>query len=234
MTAPTNTPPNDRDETPRPWWSRVGPFLASWLWRRWRSELTAPPEREEEAAASVDRGHEGETVDVSGVVVFGIGLLVLIGGTMLVLVGLLRWFRGEELPPPPPFARVEQVPPEPRLQPAPAVDLTQWQRRVTERLDSYGWIDRSQGIVHLPIDRAIALVAEEGLPHDTTNRVGALRRIISSSGFAWEPVGPPPPGPPPYLGTSPEPYVPDPDVLRALPAPDSVMLDRDVPGPEQP
>jgi hypothetical protein len=31
-------------------------------------------------------------------------------------------------------------------------------------LGSYGWIDRERGIVRLPIDRAIALLAEKGLP----------------------------------------------------------------------
>jgi hypothetical protein len=30
------------------------------------------------------------------------------------------------------------------------------------RLTSYGWIDRSQGVVHIPIARAMQLVAEEG------------------------------------------------------------------------
>ncbi len=29
------------------------------------------------------------------------------------------------------------------------------------RLTSYGWIDRSQGVVHIPIKRAMELIAEE-------------------------------------------------------------------------
>jgi hypothetical protein len=29
-----------------------------------------------------------------------------------------------------------------------------------ERLDSYGWVDRPAGIVHMPIDRAMGLVVE--------------------------------------------------------------------------
>jgi hypothetical protein len=33
------------------------------------------------------------------------------------------------------------------------------------RLDSYGWIDRQHGIVHIPIDRAIAIMAEKGMPY---------------------------------------------------------------------
>jgi hypothetical protein len=34
-----------------------------------------------------------------------------------------------------------------------------------KRLDSYGWIDREHGIVHIPIDRAIAIMAERGMPY---------------------------------------------------------------------
>jgi hypothetical protein len=33
-----------------------------------------------------------------------------------------------------------------------------------ERLGSYRWIDQQQGIVQLPIERAIDLLAEQGLP----------------------------------------------------------------------
>ena len=31
-------------------------------------------------------------------------------------------------------------------------------------LNSYGWVDRSKGIVRIPIDRAIDLLAKRGLP----------------------------------------------------------------------
>jgi hypothetical protein len=33
-----------------------------------------------------------------------------------------------------------------------------------EILGSYGWIDRERGIVRVPIDRAITLLAQKGLP----------------------------------------------------------------------
>ncbi|HVO69707.1 MAG TPA: hypothetical protein VMT24_06660 [Aggregatilineaceae bacterium] len=31
-------------------------------------------------------------------------------------------------------------------------------------LTTYGWVDRKNGIVHIPIDRAIDLLAQRGLP----------------------------------------------------------------------
>jgi hypothetical protein len=49
--------------------------------------------------------------------------------------------------------------------------LFDWSRRGSldraareERLRSYGWVDRRQGVVHLPIDRAMQLVAEGARP----------------------------------------------------------------------
>ena len=36
-------------------------------------------------------------------------------------------------------------------------------QRDRERLSSYGWVDRSRGVVHIPIERAMAMVAKEGL-----------------------------------------------------------------------
>jgi hypothetical protein len=37
-------------------------------------------------------------------------------------------------------------------------------REENARLHSYGWVDRSAGIGRIPIDRAMALVVEQGLP----------------------------------------------------------------------
>ena len=32
------------------------------------------------------------------------------------------------------------------------------------RLNSYGWIDEENGIVHIPIERAMDILAKQGLP----------------------------------------------------------------------
>jgi hypothetical protein len=44
------------------------------------------------------------------------------------------------------------------------------------RLDSYGWIDRERGIVHIPIDRAIAIMAEKGMPYRKNGASGPQAR----------------------------------------------------------
>jgi hypothetical protein len=58
----------------------------------------------------------------------------------------------------------ESLPPEPRLQVSPTDDWTKMFKREQAILNSYRWIDRSQRIVHIPIQRAMELLADRGLP----------------------------------------------------------------------
>ena len=57
-----------------------------------------------------------------------------------------------------------ELPPEPRLQEDPALDLAVFRKREEERLSTYGWIDRPNGVVRIPIERAMEIIAREGLP----------------------------------------------------------------------
>ena len=44
-------------------------------------------------------------------------------------------------------------------------DLGELQKRDALRLNSYGWVDKENGVVHIPIDRAMELmVSEAGTP----------------------------------------------------------------------
>jgi hypothetical protein len=52
--------------------------------------------------------------------------------------------------------------PYPREQPAPIEDLQALRARETGELNSYGWIDRTTGVVRIPIDRAIELLSQPG------------------------------------------------------------------------
>ena len=57
-----------------------------------------------------------------------------------------------------------ELPPAPRLQIAPSVDLAEYRQKESERLNSYGWVDRPAGKVHIPIEQAIDAVVRAGLP----------------------------------------------------------------------
>jgi len=55
----------------------------------------------------------------------------------------------------------------PRLQSQPAAELQQFRQAENQRFGSYRWIDREQGVLQIPIERAIELLAERGLPEPT-------------------------------------------------------------------
>jgi hypothetical protein len=57
-----------------------------------------------------------------------------------------------------------RLPPEPRLQTNPKQDLRDLRAAEAETLNGYHWVDRNAGIVRIPIDAAMKLTLERGLP----------------------------------------------------------------------
>jgi type VI protein secretion system component VasF len=51
------------------------------------------------------------------------------------------------------------------LQPNPQIDLQTYKRRMQQRLSSYAWINPDSAVIQIPIQRAMALVAQQGLPN---------------------------------------------------------------------
>jgi hypothetical protein len=49
-----------------------------------------------------------------------------------------------------------------------AVSYDQWKAEQQEQLNSYGWVDQANGIAHIPVETAMDLLAEQGLPTQTT------------------------------------------------------------------
>lgn len=56
------------------------------------------------------------------------------------------------------------APPEPPLEANPVADYQKFRAAEHERLSSYGWVDRQRGIVHIPVEQAMKMLAENGLP----------------------------------------------------------------------
>ena len=74
-----------------------------------------------------------------------------------------------------PIGAVRQLPPSPRLQADPKIDFDAYMASEQTRMNSYGWVDRKAGIVSMPIDRAVELVAERGIPVFTAPTAGATK-----------------------------------------------------------
>jgi len=55
-------------------------------------------------------------------------------------------------------------PPEPRLQANPRLELQAMRAEEKAVLESYGWVDREKGVARMPIDEAMKIVVQRGLP----------------------------------------------------------------------
>jgi len=62
--------------------------------------------------------------------------------------------------------------PQPRLETDERGQIRRFRLSEEQRLHSYGWVDQNAGIVRIPIDRAMDLIAERGLP--TRPQAGAV------------------------------------------------------------
>jgi hypothetical protein len=117
------------------------------------------------------KGHGHETSDASTRPFFRsvAALAVFVGAAMVVMAMLFSFFSQEatesdtsltplakEAPPP--------VSAGPQLQPNPPVDLAKMHHDEDAQLETYGWVDQREGLVHIPIERAIELMGERGLP----------------------------------------------------------------------
>lgn len=61
--------------------------------------------------------------------------------------------------------------PQPRLERNERLEIKDFRLKEEQTLNSYGWVDEKTGVVHIPIERAMQLLAQRGLP--TIPKAGA-------------------------------------------------------------
>jgi hypothetical protein len=113
---------------------------------------------------------EPDRVSTGTVVGFGVLLAALAVVAMLAVVALFKLLdRGAEKTDAVTVAgaglqnQPDRLPPAPRLQISGTVHWEEYRAAEEQRLATYGWMDRPSGAVHIPIDRAMALVLERGV-----------------------------------------------------------------------
>jgi len=136
--------------------------------------------------------------DVQAVSSFGIGLALGIVVVAFAMWGLFEWFYAREDMANPPVAPVilsekPQLPPEPRLQAVPRLDLKSLRESEDSILLNYAWVDPDHGIVRIPIAEAIKIVAAKGLPSKPSTGLAdpqGYREIpsVASSGRTQEKI----------------------------------------------
>ena len=113
--------------------------------------------------------HEHRDVNVFALGKFAIGLIIVAIFCVGLVAGVFQYLLHREGGAP--LSRMEspaqdarQLPPEPRLEETPAQDLGEMRAAENKMQSTYGWLDESAGSVRLPIDRAMDLVVQRGLP----------------------------------------------------------------------
>jgi hypothetical protein len=140
--------------------------------------------------------HEPRDVPVRAVVGFGVGLLV---AAVAIHVGIWLFFRflqeraerrdtapttlaarrpveGPHLP--------ERLFPEPRLERFPFAARESLRKEEDARLTSYGWVDRNHGVVRIPIEKAMELIARRGVPPATGGAPAPAAAPAAAAGAA--------------------------------------------------
>ena len=112
-----------------------------------------------------------ETSDVNALSVLGFGAGLIVAAALIhFLVWLLFMYfstrEAQRVAPQYPLAagQVERLPPEPRLQTNPREELRDLQAQEDAVLGSYGLVDKDRGMVRIPIDQAMKLIVQRGLP----------------------------------------------------------------------
>jgi hypothetical protein len=133
-----------------------------------------------------DLGFEREDLSARAIIAFLIGLAVFVIIVHFAVTGLMRFadeYTHAHQKPKSPLvaltpdtravtpAEIAKVP-QPRLETDEATEIFGFREEEEERLNTYGWVDQKAGIVHIPIERAMQLIAQRGLP--TTPQTGEI------------------------------------------------------------
>lgn len=148
------------------------------------------PEDQEREKIDASLGYEQSDVRVSGIVVFLASMAIFAVVTAIVAYGVGKvinaWMNAQDgptskwattvdirqlgnLPASPEMQRkvaeLTQQFPTPRLQTDDGnQDVADLHQREDLLLDNYSWVNQSQGTVRIPVDRAMELIAQRGLP----------------------------------------------------------------------
>lgn len=127
--------------------------------------------------------HERRDANIPALAAFGAAIVLSVGLVMIFSLLLFKAFM-HALPaaaPDTPFASSRPLPPEPRLETAPRLDLSIYLDEQRSQLATYGWTDRQNGIVRIPIERAMQLLLQQGLPTRAASPVVTANRAMKST-----------------------------------------------------
>ena len=116
-------------------------------------------DRSERINESVRYEHLGVNIRVLGLI--GVGIVIL---AILIHASVFVMYRSFLKHPPQNIADIQgdlQNFPQPRLQAEPQDDRRQFEAAKRHDLTTYGWVDKSRGVAHIPIDKAMDKMLEQ-------------------------------------------------------------------------
>lgn len=134
-------------------------------------------------------GYERSDARPGSLLKLGIGLFLILVACFIGMKWMFSYFaKVQQLgPPASPFENARVLPPPPRLQVQPRLDLEKYLDSQNRALTSYGWVDKQNGVIRIPIDRAMDLLVERGLParsaEDAAAAVHTARSDLQTAGM---------------------------------------------------
>ena len=120
--------------------------------------------------APVDRGagYEQRDANVKALLQFAFWMAVVLAVTMVGMKYTFDYFK-KDIPLGPTASPMvketdRMLPPSPRLQVQPHVELQDYCAAQQRDVNTYGWVNQQSGVVRLPVDRAMDLALARGLP----------------------------------------------------------------------
>jgi hypothetical protein len=112
--------------------------------------------------------HETEDASVRAIVITGAALAVGAAIVFFLVYGIFSYLEDHPLntAPPNPMAETAgpQIPPAPRIDDHPDIEIRELHSQEDQLLTTYGWTDKNAGTVRIPLDRAIELQLQRGFP----------------------------------------------------------------------
>jgi hypothetical protein len=115
---------------------------------------------------SIETGHELSDLSPKNIAIFGVSLAVMILIVLWVCYELFQHYSTVSMKtevPPSPLSYTREPTPEPHLLVVPGQELKAMRAAEDSLLHSYAWVDKEKGIVRIPIQRAIDILAQGGI-----------------------------------------------------------------------
>jgi hypothetical protein len=109
-------------------------------------------------------GHETTDVNAWAIGKFAIGLVIVCVVSIALLFGLLKFFQSRQETSVANTVEPTKLFPQPQLQKTPIPDLKAIRAEEDKLLNGYAWVDQPKGVVRIPVERAIEVLAQRGLP----------------------------------------------------------------------